>query len=250
MMPPALCRLHSVALVCKRFCKLCSAPKLLRQLEVSIGGPNAVPRAEAVLIRLARHMPHVRSLSLDFSKPDDVVALHQLQAILMGCLSISSAAGQLGELAVRGNLLPTTGSWLLLMRSLRSLSIVSLAPVVIPSMFTLTRLESLELEGNPLKYSPVSARLPPSLTQLCIASHLQVTTVMPAQVRPHSCTELYWISALPLVHLLIRYCFVYQSAGHPTHQAAAPRTRGCLQQQQQHHKHPLDAVQPHSPGAA
>jgi hypothetical protein len=152
---PCTRRLHSVALVCKRFCKLCSAPKLLRQLEVSIGGPNAVPRAEAVLAWLARHMPHVRSLSLDFSKPDDVVALHQLQAILMGCLSISSAAGQLGELAVRGNLLPTTGSWLLLMRSLRSLSIVSLAPVVIPSMFTLTRLESLELEGNPLKYSPV-----------------------------------------------------------------------------------------------
>ncbi|PRW21009.1 small GTP-binding [Chlorella sorokiniana] len=147
------------ALACRRFAAAARAPQLLREVNVHIG--SDLPKLHSLTAWLTRHGSHVRRLTGYVASDDDP----DWNAAAASCLAAVGTAGQLDELNLEGILDST--EWLAAMRSLQRCRLVNDENGelrVSAALGGLTALESLDLQGEPIKLLP--ARLPASITYL------------------------------------------------------------------------------------
>ena len=172
------CR-QQAALVSRRFAALCCIPELLR--DVATPYVDSLPALLSFMAWLVRHGRHV--LRLDFTaRPAPPLDEGCWTAAVVSCLAASGTAGQLAELQFSYLLpLPLHTEWLAIMRSLRCLCLDGDAIHISPAISGLTALQSLELSSMEIINLTAGARLPTSMTRLCVTT--DGAEQMPEQVK-------------------------------------------------------------------
>jgi len=194
---PTLCRLKSVALVCRRLRALCLHPDLIRSITASIAGPRVLPRLRSLLAFLEAHAHSVHRLSLDVSAGDAPEGpLHsqqqsdELAELAAGCLA-AIAAGRAVEFLSTSETTPlASAAWLLEpgLCQLKYLDMGSpLHPLALPDLSSLVSLQMLGLTGSSVQLAPqAGSALPPSVT--CLKLRDLQSTELPHQASsPTAC---------------------------------------------------------------
>lgn len=172
--PPAPCS-HRLALVSRRFRRLCHSGPLLQRLFISLGkandeGQQFLPRLAALARWLKSAGGSVRQLRLDLRVPADAPGGGTWRAFQALKQSLAAACPNLSELSIQLDATVKASSWLVQLRGLTQLELSSAEGLRLTADLSASRqLEQLRLRGGTSLRVATAAVLPASLTALELA---------------------------------------------------------------------------------